>query len=88
MAIEKHVFDIGGRRVSVTCSVGFASFPVFPERPDEVSWEHVVALADEALYRAKQAGRNTWAGPDSSALTTSSSRVSSAVPPAWRGQHA
>jgi two-component system, cell cycle response regulator len=88
MAIEKHVFDIGGRRVSVTCSVGFASFPMFPDRPDEVSWEQVVALADEALYRAKQAGRNTWAGPDPSALTTSTSRVASAVQPAWRGQHA
>jgi diguanylate cyclase (GGDEF)-like protein len=85
MAIERHVFDIGGQRVSVTCSVGFASFPVFPERPDEVSWEQVVALADDALYRAKQAGRNTWAGPDPSALVRITPR-SSAVPSAWHRQ--
>jgi two-component system cell cycle response regulator len=87
MAIEKHVFDIGGQRVSVTCSVGFASFPVFPDRPDEVGWERVVALADEALYRAKQAGRNTWAGPDHSALASAATRSTSAVHAAWQGQH-
>jgi two-component system sensor histidine kinase ChiS len=86
MAIEKHVFEIGGERVSVTCSVGFASFPVFPERPDEVSWERVVALADEALYRAKQAGRNTWAGPDHTALA-SATRSTHAAHAAWQGQH-
>ncbi len=88
MAIEQHAFDIGGgQKVGITASVGFASFPFFPERPDEVTWEQVIALADEALYRAKQAGRNTWAGPDPAALAAPAPR-SSAVHPAWHGQHA
>ena len=89
MAIEQHVFDIGdGQKIGITCSVGFASFPFFPDRPDEVSWQQVVALADEALYRAKQAGRNTWAGPDPSGLTRSSPGSASVVHPAWHRQHA
>jgi diguanylate cyclase (GGDEF)-like protein len=87
MAVENHVFEIGGRRVSVTCSIGFAAFPVHADRPDEVSWEQVVALADEALYRAKQAGRNTWAGPEPAALDGPISKAASAVHPAWHGQH-
>jgi diguanylate cyclase (GGDEF)-like protein len=64
MAIENHVFAIGGdQTLGVTCSIGFAPFPFSVSRPDEVSWEQVIALADDALYRAKQGGRNSWAGP-------------------------
>jgi diguanylate cyclase (GGDEF)-like protein len=56
-------FDLGnGTRLRKTCSVGFASFPYLPRKPDAVSWAEVVDLADQALYIAKQAGRNTWVG--------------------------
>src|SRR4029077_6519937 len=41
-----------------TCSLWWAVFPWFPAAPDAVSFETVVALADQALYKAKQAGRN------------------------------
>jgi predicted signal transduction protein with EAL and GGDEF domain len=56
-------FDLGnGTRLRKTCSVGFASFPYLPRKPDAVRWAEVVDLADQALYIAKQAGRNTWVG--------------------------
>ncbi len=32
-----------------------------PGRPDAVSWEHAIKIADLALYRAKR-GRNAWRG--------------------------
>lgn len=45
-----------------TCSIGWAAFPWFPAAPAAVSYETVIALADQALYRAKQAGRNRAMG--------------------------
>ena len=30
--------------------------------PAQVSWERVTAVADRALYIAKQSGKNTWVG--------------------------
>jgi len=40
--------------------VGFASYPFSPAQPDARSWEQVVALAVQALYRAKRVGGNRW----------------------------
>ena len=48
--------------VRKTCSIGWAVFPWFPGAPTAVSFETVVALADQALYKAKQAGRNRAVG--------------------------
>jgi len=39
---------------SVTLSMGIA------ESPGSVAPEHIIAKADDALYRAKRAGRNQW----------------------------
>jgi two-component system, cell cycle response regulator len=65
MAVEQRVFNIDGHRtLRRTCSIGFAPYPLIPERPEQVTWEEVIALADEALYSAKQSGRNSWAGAD------------------------
>ena len=51
-AMEHHPFVLpDGTRLRKTCSVGVAAFP-------GASWEQTVALADEALYEAKRAGRN------------------------------
>jgi two-component system cell cycle response regulator len=48
-------FDVGaGRTVNLTVSIGIASFP----SPLVASTEDLFARADEALYRAKSAGRN------------------------------
>jgi len=51
-----------GVSVRRTCSVGWAAFPWFCATPDAVSYEAVVELADQALYAAKQAGRNRAVG--------------------------
>ncbi len=48
--------------VSVTCSIGFAPYPFLCGHPQAVSWKEVLALADAALYAAKNSGRNSWVG--------------------------
>lgn len=56
-------FDLGeGRSVVVTCSVGFAAFPLAPAIPRALDWAATIALADEALYAVKRGGRNGWEG--------------------------
>lgn len=46
--------QIQNQQVSVTCSIGVASFP-----SDGATAEELLANADRAMYRAKQLGRNT-----------------------------
>jgi diguanylate cyclase (GGDEF)-like protein len=50
-----------GAVVRTSCSIGFTCLPFVPGRPDAVSWEHAIKIADLALYRAKR-GRNAWRG--------------------------
>lgn len=49
-----------GEQQTVTVSIGFAPIPLFPD--DDADWHGVLALADRALYAAKRAGRDAWAG--------------------------
>ena len=51
-----------GTLVHLTCSVGFAAFPLSPQWPAALQWPAVVDLADEALYAVKRSGRNGWLG--------------------------
>lgn len=51
-----------GEGLHCTCSLGFACFPLSTRHPAAVSWSTIVGLADAALYRAKNQGRNAWAG--------------------------
>jgi diguanylate cyclase (GGDEF)-like protein len=59
-AIASAPFEIKGSTIplSRTCSIGWASFPWIPSAPHVVSAEAVLSLADVALYRAKNGGRN------------------------------
>ena len=60
--VESHVFELGSGVVAhTTCSVGFASYPFLGTRPDLVSWEQVLGIADMAMYLAKEE-RNAWVG--------------------------
>ncbi len=58
-AIERHALTLpNSQTIRVTCSIGYAPFPVSLASPDSATWEDVVALADRALYVAKSRGRN------------------------------
>ncbi len=61
-AIAGHRFDIGGGgALSITVSLGLMEYPPFPNAPELLGWEQMVALADRALYEVKRNGRNGWA---------------------------
>src|SRR5262249_4984684 len=58
VAIAERPFILDdGQPLPKTASIGFAAFPF-----DTLTWSQVVELADQALYRAKNDGRNRWAG--------------------------
>ncbi len=62
-AVAAHSFDLGdGRQAELSCSLGFAALPFVPRRPELLTWEQVVGIADRALYLAKGRGRNHWFG--------------------------
>ncbi len=69
-AIAERPFALeGGQSLSKTASIGFAAYPFVPSSPRAIAWSQVVDLADQALYRAKNGGRNTWAGLVATART-------------------
>lgn len=51
--IESHPFPIDGKTLSITVSVGVASYPEVVESPDEL-----LQKSDDGLYMAKRTGRN------------------------------
>lgn len=51
-----------GTQLTLTCSIGIASFPFAAGYPAALRWQDVLELADIALYAAKRAGRNCWIG--------------------------
>jgi diguanylate cyclase (GGDEF)-like protein len=61
--VESYQFEIENQvYITQTCSVGFACFPFITAKPEEVSWEQVVEIADVCLYIAKNSQRNAWVG--------------------------
>ncbi len=57
-AIEKHEFFIGIKVIKATVSIGF----YHKVAEDRITCEEMVKCADEALYKAKQSGRNRVEG--------------------------
>jgi diguanylate cyclase (GGDEF)-like protein len=77
-AVAAHEFCIDGQAMNVRVSIGFAAFPFVREAPHAFSWPQVVAFADQALYLAKNAGRNTWRGivaPDEHAASEGTMQI-------------
>lgn len=63
LSIVEYQFDIGlTSRFSLSASLGFALYPFTHRAPHSVSWDQVHLLADHALYKSKEAGRNMWSG--------------------------
>ena len=55
---DSSVIAKSGRVLSL--SLGVVRYPFSEAYPDLLDWDHCLALADHALYRAKKAGRNRW----------------------------
>lgn len=51
-----------GAVLTLTCSIGFAPWPLSPAWPALGDWQQSSAIADRCLYAAKAAGRNAWIG--------------------------
>ena len=61
--LATHTFRLGdGRELHLTGSIGFAMHPPSPELREHCDWALSLELADAALYRVKQWGRNDSAG--------------------------
>ena len=69
---EKIITTEEGANFSVTCSIGFAAYPVMVEEPVSCNWETTIKIADSCLYAAKNSGRNTWVGAMSASAEVSS----------------
>lgn len=61
-AVAQYVFSHDDQPLSCTCSIGFAAYPLRLADAQLASWEQVLELADNCLYRAKNGGRNAWVG--------------------------
>ncbi|HEY0956337.1 MAG TPA: two-component regulator propeller domain-containing protein [Roseateles sp.] len=51
-----------GQRLTRSCSIGFACFPLSAAQPQALDWSTVIDVADGALYEAKRSGRDRWVG--------------------------
>jgi diguanylate cyclase (GGDEF)-like protein len=61
--IERKGFDIGlAQRMHLSSSIGFAMYPFSHHSPDSLTWKQTHILADVALYKSKEAGKNAWTG--------------------------
>lgn len=63
-AVAGEPFKIKGAGISLhrTVSIGWAAFPWNVNSPVDLGYEEVLAIADRAMYKAKNAGRNQAIG--------------------------
>jgi diguanylate cyclase (GGDEF)-like protein len=63
-AVAGEPFKVKGAGLSLhrTVSIGWAAFPWNVASPVDVSYEEVLAIADRAMYKAKNSGRNQAIG--------------------------
>ena len=60
-AVASMPVTVGDHRIEVTTSIGFAEFPLAPNRL-EIPWDLAVDIVDNAMYVAKTLGRNRACG--------------------------
>ncbi|NMH60689.1 ligand-binding sensor domain-containing diguanylate cyclase [Alteromonas ponticola] len=61
--IRTEQYDIKeNEAISVTCSIGYAAYPLDSTYFASISWETTIGIADLALYAAKNNHRDTWLG--------------------------
>lgn len=60
--IRQTPFIVANQSINVTCSIGYCTYPFFQNNINSLSWEHAVQLADKALYKAKEDGRDCVVG--------------------------
>lgn len=81
LSIANHAFDIGlSGRFHLSSSLGFALYPFSHHAPHSISWDQVHLLADHALYKSKDAGRNTWTGIVETSIELPFSKLNALVP--------
>jgi len=56
---ESMPVDVDSMR-PLSLSLGLVRYPFSESYPDLLDWDHCLALADHALYGAKNSGRNRW----------------------------
>jgi len=54
-------FEVAGRRLAITCSMGFTRVDLGVENP-QAEFDLALKIADAALYEIKDSGRNGWTG--------------------------
>jgi diguanylate cyclase (GGDEF)-like protein len=59
LAVDAQPIDLDGKFISITISSGFANLS-----GDQETFDQLLSQADQALYRAKEAGRNKVVGYD------------------------
>lgn len=61
--VASHIFKLNNdESLNVTCSIGFACYPLLATEPDLYNWEQIIELADGGLYLAKENQRDAWVG--------------------------
>jgi diguanylate cyclase (GGDEF)-like protein len=60
-AVASMPVAVGEQRINVTTSLGFAEFPLAPQRL-ELPWDLAIDIVDNAMYVAKTLGRNRACG--------------------------
>ncbi len=61
--LAKHQFQVGAGHVArLSGSIGVTMYPFAPHKQQQLSWEQVTTIADQAAYLAKENGRNAWVG--------------------------